>query len=130
MAHWMVNTVCGVMGLVGTATLIANVRRGMQSTETAAGTVLRIERSEDSDGVSFRPIVEFQHAGQTVVLDKLSGWPQRPKLAVGESVTVYFPADQPQLARLWRWSWPELAIPLIEATTGIGVLTWITLTGR
>ena len=69
-------------------------------TESAIGVVIDNQRTEDSEGNYFAPVVEFAVDGKTFRFVRDWGSCAKPEFEIGQTVTVHFPIGQPELATM------------------------------
>jgi hypothetical protein len=75
-------------------------RSFLSTAQQAKGTVVRMDRSSGSDGVSYAPVFQFRTiTGQTVeVAEKLYSNP--PQFQTGQDVDILYDPQDPQRARV------------------------------
>ncbi|MET0985234.1 MAG: DUF3592 domain-containing protein [Steroidobacteraceae bacterium] len=91
-----------------------------------AGGVVALEASTDSDSTTYRPIVEFNTAGNVVVRFKDRVGSNPPSHRTGDAVAVLYAADAPQATAMidrgvWNWVIPGLLLCFGPSLSALGL---------
>lgn len=86
--------------------------------KSAEGTVVKMISSEDEDGVTFAPVVEYDANGNTYSYES-SNYSNPPAYHEGQQVKMIYNADHPDQARISNFAELWLA-PLIMIPLGLG----------
>jgi hypothetical protein len=74
----------------------------LQAAQSAQGTVIALEWSDDNQSSGARPVVRYEVRGEPYEITG-SVWSSPPAYAVGDSVRVLYPAGQARAARIESW---------------------------
>ena len=102
----------------------------LQAAQSAQGTVIGLEWSDDSESGGARPVVRYEVHGDPY---EIAGdvWSSPPAYAVGDSVRVLYPAGAARAARIESWFdfWflPTLLGGMGLLFSGIGAGLWYLL---
>ncbi len=106
--------------LVGCVLLKPTLRAGRDSTSSTAGEITELERVEGDEEVLYYPVFRFRAGGRDIRVRSLIGWGGRTPYRVGQAVTVYFPPERPEEARLSRFE--GIGFSLVVLTVGSAFL--------
>lgn len=132
-----VTIVSSVFVLVGAAMLIAagrefaRRRAFLRGSATAAGTIVALTENRERDEIGYFPKVEFQTpSGRGITFQSAMGSSTDAK-SIGDSVTVRYQLDQPQVAEidafmpLWGLTLLWGALGSVFVFVGAGILTGV-----
>jgi uncharacterized protein DUF3592 len=86
--------------------------------KSVEGTVVKMISSEDSDGVTYAPVVEYEANGNTYSYES-SSYSSPPAFHVGQQVKMIYDGEHPDQARISNFVELWLA-PLIMIPFGLG----------
>lgn len=114
----------GVALIFGVALIVAAVYTlkvtfdFLKTGETTLATVIEIQRTEDSDGDSFRSIFRYTTKANREITYEQTGTSNSPRHWVGQQFTIVYDPAEPMHSRQVTY-WGMFGLPLVLLITGL-----------